>query len=40
MWTGAAVMGALLVHIAFRGPENTAPTVTDETGPAEALAAR
>ncbi|MCO6004108.1 MFS transporter [Actinoallomurus purpureus] len=35
MWAGAAVMGALLVYIVFRGPKNTTPAVT-----AEALAAR
>lgn len=25
MWIGAAVMAALLVYVALRGPENTAP---------------
>ncbi|MFJ6655803.1 MFS transporter [Streptomyces sp. NPDC091377] len=40
LWAGTAVMGALLVHIVFRGPKNTAPAVTDEAEAAETLAAR
>ncbi|MFI6507625.1 MFS transporter [Streptosporangium sp. NPDC050855] len=37
MWAGVAVMGVLLVHVAFRGPANTAPAVADEA--TEAVAA-
>ncbi|MBO3681629.1 MFS transporter [Streptomyces sp. NEAU-YJ-81] len=40
MWAGAAVMGALLVYIVFRGPKNTTPAVTAEAETAETLAAR
>ncbi|MFJ1870604.1 MFS transporter [Streptomyces chartreusis] len=40
MWAGVAVMGALFVHIAFRGPKNTAPGVADEPEVPEAVAAR
>jgi EmrB/QacA subfamily drug resistance transporter len=36
MWAGAAVMGALFVYIALRGPENQAPVAEDE---AETVAA-
>ncbi|MEF9906157.1 MFS transporter [Streptomyces sp. P9-A2] len=28
MWTGVAVMGALFVHVALRGPKNTAPAAS------------
>ncbi|MFE9924702.1 MFS transporter [Streptomyces sp. NPDC005774] len=28
MWTGAAVMAALFVHVALRGPKNTAPAAS------------
>ncbi|MFJ9327202.1 MFS transporter [Streptomyces sp. NPDC101230] len=45
MWIGAAVMGLLLVHVAVRGPKNTAPVHTEEetspgAGAAERVAAR
>ncbi|MFI1753270.1 MFS transporter [Streptomyces sp. NPDC020571] len=39
MWAGVAVMGVLLVCVAFRGPGRTAPVDTDEPEAAEALAA-
>ncbi|SFK61262.1 MFS transporter [Streptomyces pini] len=39
MWAGAAIMGALLVYIALRGPRNTPSAVADETDPAEAVSA-
>ncbi|AOT57398.1 MFS transporter [Streptomyces rubrolavendulae] len=39
MWAGAAVLAALLVHVALRGPENTTPLRTgDEARPASATA--
>ncbi|WP_116426674.1 MFS transporter [Streptomyces spongiicola] len=34
MWIGAAVMAALLVHVALRGPDNTAPVETGGFGTA------
>lgn len=37
MWAGAAVMGALFVYIALRGPEKT--TAADEAEATEAIAA-
>ncbi|MFD7690926.1 MFS transporter [Streptomyces sp. NPDC059781] len=37
MWAGAFLMGALLVHIALRGPGNTPSAVAGGTGPAEAV---
>ncbi|WP_260609348.1 MFS transporter [Streptomyces sp. WAC 01325] len=40
MWAGVAVMGALLVYVAFRGPENTAREVAGEPEVTEAVAAR
>ncbi|MEU6793821.1 MFS transporter [Nonomuraea wenchangensis] len=45
MWVGAAVMAALLVHVALRGPKNTAPLqpdaeATPETEVEEHAAAR
>jgi EmrB/QacA subfamily drug resistance transporter len=40
MWAGVAVMGVLFVYIAFRGPDNTAPALADETEATEAVAAR
>ncbi|WP_440065850.1 MFS transporter [Streptosporangium sp. OZ121] len=40
MWAGAAVMGVLFVYIAFRGPRNTTPAVTDKTEAPESVAAR
>ncbi|WP_175541318.1 hypothetical protein [Streptomyces aidingensis] len=45
MWTGATVMGVLLVYVAVRGPENTAPAeageeTAPEAGAAEPVAAR
>ncbi|MEW9554931.1 DHA2 family efflux MFS transporter permease subunit [Nonomuraea sp. NPDC050783] len=45
MWTGAAVMAALLLYVALRGPKNPAPLQPDteaapETGAAENAAAR
>jgi hypothetical protein len=39
MWAGAAVMGALFVYIALRGPENPAPEAVDETEAAETITA-
>ncbi|MDH2426062.1 MFS transporter [Sphaerisporangium sp. TRM90804] len=39
MWAGVAVMGALFLYIALRGPKNTAPAVEDETEATEAVAA-
>ncbi len=29
MWVGAAVMAALFVYVALRGPKNTAPLQAD-----------
>ncbi|MEU5032377.1 MFS transporter [Streptomyces sp. LZ34] len=45
MWIGAAVMAALLVYVALRGPKNTAPLQPDDeaapdTGAADNVAAR
>ncbi|MFD0412486.1 MFS transporter [Streptomyces sp. NPDC127108] len=40
MWTGVAVMGVLLVHIALRGPKDSPPVAADETEAAEADAVR
>ncbi|MFC8424128.1 MFS transporter [Streptomyces sp. NPDC057236] len=42
MWAGALLMGALLVHIALRGPDpkDTSSAVADGTDPAEAVSAR
>ncbi|MGW0953541.1 MFS transporter [Streptomyces sp. NPDC001212] len=40
MWAGVAVMGALFVYIALRGPKNAAPTAADEEEATEAVAAR
>ncbi|MBN6052387.1 MFS transporter, partial [Nonomuraea sp. RK-328] len=40
MWAGVAVMGVLLVYIAFRGPAHRAPAVADDTEATEAAAAR
>ncbi|MEU8754883.1 MFS transporter [Streptomyces chartreusis] len=40
MWAGVAVMGALLVYVAFRGPKNTAPGVAGEPEVTEAVATR
>ncbi|QKZ24056.1 MFS transporter [Streptomyces chartreusis] len=40
MWAGVAVMGALFVYVAFRGPKNTAPGVAGEPEVTEAVAAR
>lgn len=40
MWAGVAVMGALFVCIALRGPRNTAPAAADEAETPEAAAAR
>jgi EmrB/QacA subfamily drug resistance transporter len=40
MWAGAAVMGALFLYIALRGPENSTLAVVDETEATEAVAAR
>ncbi|GAA3133340.1 MFS transporter [Planomonospora alba] len=40
MWAGAAVMGVLLVYIAFRGPENTPAAIEDEAEATEAVTAR
>ncbi|MFI0572315.1 MFS transporter [Streptomyces tendae] len=37
MWVGVAVMGALFVYVAFRGPGGTAPADADEPEAAEAL---
>ena len=37
MWAGVAVMGALFVYIALRGPKNPAPVAVDEA--AETIAA-
>ncbi|MET8483262.1 MFS transporter [Streptomyces tendae] len=37
MWAGVAVMGALFVYVAFRGPGGTAPADADEPEAAEAL---
>ncbi|MCX2182718.1 MFS transporter [Streptomyces sp. SKN60] len=37
MWAGVAVMGALLVHVVFRGPERRTPAASDETEATEAL---
>ncbi|MFD7116753.1 MFS transporter [Streptomyces sp. NPDC059922] len=39
MWTGAAVMGVLLVYVAVRGPKNTTPAQADEETAPEAEAA-
>ncbi|GAA2206806.1 MFS transporter [Nonomuraea monospora] len=39
MWAGAAVMAALLLYVALRGPKNTAP-LQPETGVAENAAVR
>ncbi|WP_437063049.1 MFS transporter [Streptomyces sp. enrichment culture] len=36
MWIGAAVMGALFVHVALRGPKTTAPAVPDEEATSDA----
>ncbi|MFE2499487.1 MFS transporter [Streptomyces scopuliridis] len=40
MWAGVAVMGALFVCIAMRGPKNAAPAAADEAEATEAVAAR
>ncbi|MDO0930592.1 MFS transporter [Streptomyces sp. DG2A-72] len=42
MWAGVAVMGALFVYIALRGPKNPAPVAVDEAAAAaaETIAAR
>ncbi|MFC4562352.1 MFS transporter [Nocardiopsis mangrovi] len=40
MWAGAAVMGALLVYIALRGPKNATPVVEDEAESTGAVAVR
>lgn len=40
MWAGVAVMGALLVHIALRGPKGPAPAASDEPETAAADAVR
>ncbi|MET8052498.1 MFS transporter [Streptosporangium sp. NPDC005286] len=40
MWAGVAVMGALFVYIALRGPKNSAPTTADDVETTEAVAAR
>ncbi|MEU1252594.1 MFS transporter [Streptomyces chartreusis] len=40
MWAGVAVMGALFVHVAFRGPKHTAPGVAGEPEVTEVVAAR
>ncbi|SDJ98401.1 drug resistance transporter, EmrB/QacA subfamily [Nonomuraea maritima] len=40
MWIGAAVMAALLLHVAVRGPRNTAPLHADDRPAAESAAAR
>ncbi|SEL04823.1 MFS transporter [Nonomuraea pusilla] len=40
MWAGVAVMGVLLVYVAFRGPKDSASTTADETETAETVAAR
>ncbi|MFE7972734.1 MFS transporter [Streptomyces shenzhenensis] len=37
MWAGVAVMGALFVYIALRGPKNSAPVPADDTETAEPL---
>ncbi|MFJ7231647.1 MFS transporter [Streptomyces tendae] len=37
MWAGVAVMGALFVYVAFRGPGGTAPADADEPEAAEVL---
>ncbi|MFD7389373.1 MFS transporter [Streptomyces sp. NPDC059852] len=39
MWAGAAIMGALLVHIALRGPKGTPAAVAEPSDPAEAVSA-
>jgi EmrB/QacA subfamily drug resistance transporter len=39
MWAGVAVMGALFVYIALRGPKNPAPVAVDEAEAAETIAA-
>ncbi|MEU6531033.1 DHA2 family efflux MFS transporter permease subunit [Streptomyces sp. NPDC046928] len=39
MWAGAAIMGALLVHIALRGPKDTPAAVAEPSDPAEAVSA-
>ncbi|RQX14116.1 MFS transporter [Micromonospora ureilytica] len=38
MWAGVAVMGALFLYIALRGPKNTVPAITDEAAATEAVA--
>ncbi|MEV0228302.1 hypothetical protein [Nonomuraea sp. NPDC050786] len=40
MWVGTAVMGALFVYIALRGPKKPAPVAADEAEVAESVAAR
>ncbi|MCZ4602298.1 MFS transporter [Streptomyces sp. Lzd4kr] len=40
MWAGVAVMGALFVYVAFRGPKDTAPGGADEPEVIDAVAAR
>ncbi|MGW0590911.1 MFS transporter [Streptosporangium sp. NPDC002607] len=40
MWAGVAVMGALFVYIALRGPKNSAPATADDAEATEAVAAR
>ncbi|MFF0224285.1 MFS transporter [Streptomyces sp. NPDC004629] len=40
MWAGVAVMGALFVYIALRGPRNDAPAADDDAQATEAVAAR
>jgi hypothetical protein len=40
MGAGVAVMGVVLVHIAFRGPERTPSAAADETDATEAVAAQ
>ncbi|WP_086870574.1 MFS transporter, partial [Streptomyces viridochromogenes] len=39
MWAGAAIMGALLILIALRGPANTPSAAADASDPAEAVSA-
>ncbi|MFI1395938.1 MFS transporter [Streptomyces sp. NPDC020681] len=39
MWAGVAVMGALFVYIALRGPRNPSPVAVDEAEAAETIAA-
>ncbi|MEU8946902.1 MFS transporter [Streptomyces sp. NPDC048489] len=39
MWAGVAVMGALFLHVALRGPSDATPAAEDGTSPTEAPAA-